>query len=82
MFRGKLPFVSYICVYYQKKACIFINDMPDMMESMCQLFADVAKLFRNVDIRDESNIKKLQDHLDKLTEWSKKWQLPFDVKNI
>ena len=59
---------------------IFINDMPDVVESMCQLFADDAKIFINVDIRDEANTKKLQEDLDKLTEWSKKWQLPFNVK--
>ena len=59
---------------------IFINDMPDMVSSMCQLFADDAKLFSNVDNRDDSNIIKLQEDLDKLVEWSKKWQLPFNVK--
>ena len=34
---------------------IFINDMPDMVESMCQLFADDAKIFRGVDLRDNEN---------------------------
>ena len=59
---------------------IFINDMPDVLESMCQLFADDAKIFRNVDIWDDTNTRKLQEDLDKLTKWSKKWQLPFNVR--
>ena len=59
---------------------IFINDMPDTVESMCQLFADDAKLFSNVHIRNESNITKLQEDLDKLVKWSETWQLPFNIK--
>ena len=58
---------------------IFINDMPDMVESMCQLFADDAKIFRNVHIRDEASNLKLQKDLDNLYQWSQKWQLPFNT---
>ena len=59
---------------------IFINDMPDMVESMCQLFADDAKIFRSVDLRDKEGNVKLQEDLDKLCEWSRKWQLPFNTE--
>ena len=59
---------------------IFINDMPEAVKSMCQLFADDAKLFRNVNLREESNIALLQTDIDALTNWSKKWQLPFNVE--
>ena len=34
---------------------IFINDMPEMVDSMCQLFADDAEIFRSVHIRDEAS---------------------------
>ena len=51
--------------------------MPEIVESMCQLFADDAKIFRNVSSRE--NCIKLQNDLDKLTEWSARWQLPFNV---
>ena len=27
---------------------IFINDMPDTIDSMCQLFAEDAKMFRSI----------------------------------
>ena len=57
---------------------IFINDMPEIVVSMCQLFADDAKIFRNVSSREDCI--KLQNDLDKLTEWSARWQLPFNVE--
>ena len=56
---------------------IFINDMPEVIESVCQLFADDAKIFRSVK-SPEDNLK-LQNDLDKLSEWSDKWQLPFNI---
>ena len=56
---------------------IFINDMPDILENTCQLFADDAKIFRSV--RSQEDIRTLQDDLNKLTAWSDKWQLPFNV---
>ena len=52
--------------------------MPEIVESMCQLFADDAKIFRNVSSREDCI--KLQNDLDKLTEWSARWQLPFNVE--
>ena len=56
---------------------MFINDMPDAINSIRQLFADDAKIFRSVRSNDDN--KKLQDVLDSLTEWSTWWQLPFNV---
>ena len=57
---------------------MYINDMPDAINSMCQLFADDAKIFKSVRATDDN--KKLQDDLDSLTEWSTRWQLPFNVE--
>ena len=45
---------------------------------MCQLFADDAKIFKSV--RSTDHNKNLQGDLDSLTEWSTRWQLPFNVK--
>ena len=56
---------------------IFINDMPDVVSSMCQLFADDAKIFRSIKSLDDN--KALQDDINNLTEWSARWQLPFNV---
>ena len=58
---------------------IFINDMPEVVDSFIQLFADDAKVFDSVNLRDENSGKRLQSDIDALTEWSKKWQLPFNV---
>ena len=56
---------------------IFINDMPKVVTSMCQLFADDAKIFRGISSKDD--VALLQGDLDNLSEWSEKWQLAFNV---
>ena len=56
---------------------IFINDLPDIVENTCQLFADGAKVFRSVETSDD--IRLLQDDIKKLVAWSKRWQLTFNV---
>ena len=56
---------------------IFINDMPGVAKSICQLFADDAKIYTC--IKSPDDIMKLQSDLDRLMEWSKKWQLPFNL---
>ena len=56
---------------------IFINDMPDVVDSMCQMFADDAKIYTS--IQSWEDIRKLQMDIDRLSEWSKLWQLPFNV---
>ena len=52
--------------------------MSDARNSICQLFADDAKIFKSVRSTDDN--KKLQDDFDSLTEWSTQWQLPFNVE--
>ena len=49
---------------------IFINDMPAVVESFCQLFADDANIFRSVGSSEDN--RKLQCDLDKLSDWAKK----------
>ena len=51
--------------------------MPDYVESMCQLFADDAKIFRSVNSQED--IRTLQEDLNKLTIWAERWQLPFNI---
>ena len=52
---------------------IFINDMPDIVKSMCLLFADDAKIFRSV--HHSSDYTELQEDLNELTKWSTWWHL-------
>ena len=54
---------------------IYINDLPDTVESDSYLFADDTKIFRIIKGEDDKEI--LQDDLAKLEEWSDKWLLKF-----
>ena len=47
---------------------IYINDMPEMVESATYLFADDTKFFR--EIREENGVKMLQADLESLQNWS------------
>ena len=51
--------------------------MPDVIDSMCQLFADDAKIFRSIRSVNDNGVLKYD--LDKLSEWSERWQLPFNI---
>ena len=49
-----------------------------MTYSICKLFADDAKTYRLVKQPGEAGI--LQQDLNRLVTWSKRWQLPFNTK--
>ena len=49
---------------------IFINDLPDCVKSAIKIFAD-TKIYR--EIKDQSDIKQLQDDIDSLKKWSRDW---------
>ena len=53
---------------------IFINDLPDNLESTCKMFADDTKLY-NLSKKSSS----LQSDINKLTDWSNTWQLKFNT---
>lgn len=55
---------------------IFINDLPDIINSLCALFADDTKVFAAVERPEE--VLSLQEDLNKLFEWTQEWQLPFN----
>ena len=52
---------------------IFINDLPDTIKSICKIFADDTKIY---DISE--NCITIQNDLDSLQSWSKKWLLFFN----
>ena len=56
---------------------IFINDLPTVIESVAKIFADDTKVYGRVN--NESDMKLLQDDIDKIWDWSFKWQLPFNA---
>ena len=57
---------------------IYINDMTDGLNSYVNLFADDAKLMRRV--KDQRDCEELQGDLDKIYEWTWKWEMEFNAK--
>ena len=56
---------------------IYINDLPDNLESLAKLFADDTSLFSTV--RDPAKCTKvLNDHLLKVSNWAFKWKMIFN----
>ena len=56
---------------------IFINDLDSEVSSDISKFADDTKIGRKITNLDD--VRGLQEDLDKLYEWSEKWQMQFNV---
>ena len=57
---------------------IYVNDMPEKVTSYMSLFADDAKLLRK--ITEDEDCNKLQQDLDEVYDWSRKWEMEFNNK--
>ena len=57
---------------------IYVNDMPDSLESFCKIFADDTKVYTAVG--EKTDQEKLQRDLLKLCKWSQLWLLEFSVQ--
>ena len=55
---------------------IYINDLDDDITSKVLKFADDTQVFRK--IKSDADRQHLQDDLNKLIEWSEKWQMLFN----
>ena len=58
---------------------IFINDLPEILQSIVKLFADDTKLYRTIVDKNDETI--LQNDIDQIAAWSERWQIPFNVNN-
>ena len=58
---------------------IFINDLPDNINSTVSLFVDDCVLYRN--IRGSEDQQLLQDDLEKLALWEEAWLMKINVAN-
>ena len=56
---------------------IFINDLPEILQSIVKLLADDTKLYRT--IVDKNNETILQNDIDQIAAWCERWQIPFNV---
>ena len=54
---------------------LYINDLPSNIKSNIFMFADDTKLFRTIETPIDQHT--LQDDLNQLTQWSRKWLLKF-----
>ena len=57
---------------------IYINDLEDGIRSLIRKFANDTKMSRK--ISNTVDIRILQEDLDTLVQWSKKWQMTFNVE--
>ena len=53
---------------------IYINDLPENVESVCKIFADDTKIYEST-----KNNHVLQKDLLGLLEWSRQWQIGFNI---
>jgi hypothetical protein len=56
---------------------IFINDLPEVTQSIAQMFADDTKVFRSMVTDDDREL--LQEDIDQLAKWGNIWQLRFNA---
>ena len=54
---------------------LFINDLPDCVQSKTRLFADNCILYRKIQSQQDCDL--LQDDLNQLAVWEKKWGMAF-----
>lgn len=55
---------------------VFINDLPDCINSKCRLFADDTIVYREISCPADANL--LQQDLDALQHWERKWGMSFN----
>ena len=55
---------------------LYINDLPDYIQSNIRLFADDTAVYLTVQGQEDADI--LQDDLDVLQEWEKAWDMEFN----
>lgn len=56
---------------------LFINDLPDVVENLCSIYADDTKIYGSVDTQED--FQSLQSDIDSLVDWADRWQLKFNA---
>ena len=64
---------------------IFINDLPIELLTKLSLFADDSKLFTRIlsnktKLRNADGKRVLQEDLNRVVEWAKRWKMEFNVE--
>ncbi len=71
----KVPYFVFFCSYY---ICMYVNHLPDQVQSQSKLFADDAKFFR--DTQPLADCAFLQQDLNHLSPWMRNWQIQFKLE--
>ncbi len=56
---------------------LFVNEIPEEVQSDIKMFADDTKIWRV--LRQDADTQRLQEDLDRLTDWPKNWLLTFNA---
>ena len=56
---------------------VYINDLPDGINSLCKIFADDTSLFSRVSEIHKS-ASNLNDDLEKISYWAYEWKMQFN----
>ena len=56
---------------------LYVNDLPSEVSSFCKLFADDAKLYK--DLENLEDFEMIQNDIDKLCQCTIKWRMFFNV---
>ena len=56
---------------------VYVNDLPEVVSNKVKLFADDTKMYQEVN--DSNQKEEMQENLNKIMDWSTKWQLPFNI---
>ena len=59
---------------------IYINDLPGVVGSVCKLFADECKLYRNIE--SKVDMMELQEDIERVCKWNGDWILGFNIKKF
>ncbi len=54
---------------------IYINDLPDAVDSQIKMFADDTKIYRRID--SNTDYEMLQHDIENLQTWTMRWQMQF-----
>ena len=57
---------------------MYINNLPENLKSKTYMFADDTKIYKAIETPDD--IKEVEEDLEHLAEWSRKWLLKFNEK--
>ena len=57
-----------------------INDLPENVKSYMNMFADDAKIMKH--IVNEDSCRELQEDLEKIHQWSRRWKMELNLKKV